>query len=50
MKARVLKRIEELASKDVVLHLRSAGEEMEKVTGHLRAALRHLGGVPDKDH
>ena len=45
-----VKRIEELASKDVVLHLRSAGEEMEKVTGHLRAALRHLGGVPDKGH
>jgi GrpB-like predicted nucleotidyltransferase (UPF0157 family) len=45
-----VKRVEELAPKDVVLHLRSAGEEMEKVTDHLREALRHLGGLPEKSH
>ena len=45
-----VKRIEGLASKDVVLHLRSAGEEMDKVTDHLREALRHLGGPPEKGH
>ena len=45
-----VKRSEGLASDDVVLHLRSAGEEMEKVTDNLRAALRHLGGLPEKGH
>jgi GrpB-like predicted nucleotidyltransferase (UPF0157 family) len=45
-----VKRIERLTSNDVVFHLRSAGEEMEKVTAHLRAALKHLGGSPEKGH
>ena len=45
-----VKRCEGSASDDVVLHLRSAGEEMEKVRDHLRAALKHLGGSPEKGH
>jgi hypothetical protein len=43
-------RIKGLASNEVVLHLRSSGEAMEKVTKHLQAALNHFGGVPEKGH
>jgi hypothetical protein len=43
-------RIEPVAEEEIVSHLRSGGQAMDKVNESLVAALKHLGGSPEKGH
>jgi hypothetical protein len=43
-------RIEPVADKEIVSHLKSAGQTMDKVSESLLAALNHLGGSPEHGH